>query len=143
DLTLVGATEGSAATGDARSVSDVDAWGRSERTRQLARIAFGPVYRHWFRAEWDGLDHIPRSGPALLVANHAGAVPSDAPVIMHGVETELGRPVYGLADSLFRALPVAGTLGARAGGVAAHPDNAQRLLHDEGQLVLVFPEGSK
>src|SRR5207249_10346887 len=36
-----------------------------------------------------------------------------------------------------------GTLWARAGGVTAHPDNAYRLLHDEGQLALVFPEGSK
>ena len=30
-----------------------------------------------------------------------------------------------------------------SGGVAAHPDNAYRLLHDEEQLVLVFPEGTK
>jgi 1-acyl-sn-glycerol-3-phosphate acyltransferase len=124
-------------------VSDVDPWGRSERSRRLARTLFNPVYRYWFRAEWEGLEHIPREGGALLVANHAAAIPSDAPVIMHGIETELGRPVYGLADFLFRSLPVAGTLWSRAGGVAAHPDNAHRLLRDEGQLVLVFPEGDK
>jgi 1-acyl-sn-glycerol-3-phosphate acyltransferase len=51
--------------------------------------------------------------------------------------------VYGLAENLFRSLPVVGTLWARSGGVAAHPDNAYRLLHDEQQLVLVFPEGTK
>ena len=65
------------------------------------------------------------------------------PAIMHGIETELGRPVYGLAENLFRSMPVVGTLWSRGGGVAAHPDNAYRLLHDEGQLVLVFPEGTK
>ena len=32
---------------------------------------------------------------------------------------------------------------SRLGGVAAHPDNAFRLLHDDQQLVLVFPEGTK
>jgi hypothetical protein len=32
---------------------------------------------------------------------------------------------------------------SRLGGVAAHPDNAFRLLHDDHQLVLVFPEGTK
>ena len=32
---------------------------------------------------------------------------------------------------------------ARAGGVPAHPDNAYRLLRDQGQLALVFPEGTK
>jgi 1-acyl-sn-glycerol-3-phosphate acyltransferase len=51
--------------------------------------------------------------------------------------------VYGLAENLFRSMPVVGTLWSRSGGVAAHPDNAYRLLHDEGQLVLVFPEGTK
>ncbi|MDP9075156.1 MAG: acyltransferase family protein [Actinomycetota bacterium] len=122
---------------------DVDGWGRSEHMRQIIRRLYDPVYRHWFRAEWDGLDKIPRQGGALLVANHAGAIPADAPVIMHGVETELGRPVYGLADYRFKAVPVVGTLWARAGGVPAHPDNAYRLLRHEQQLVTVFPEGTK
>lgn len=123
--------------------SDVDEWGRSERTRAKARALFQPFYEHWFRAEWEGLDKIPTDGGALLVANHAGAIPSDAPVIMHGIETELERPVYGLADELFKKLPVAGTLWSRSGGVLAHPDNAYRLLREQDQLVLVFPEGSK
>jgi 1-acyl-sn-glycerol-3-phosphate acyltransferase len=122
---------------------DVDGWGRSEHVRALARRLYDPLYRRWFRVEWEGLEHIPREGGALLVANHGGAIPSDAPVIMHGIETELGRPVYGLADNLFRAIPVIGTLWARAGGVPANPDNAYRLLHDEQQLALVFPEGTK
>ncbi len=123
--------------------TDVDEWGRSERMRALARKAYDPVYRRWFRVEWEGLEKIPADGGALLVANHAAAIPSDAPVIMHGIETELQRPVYGLADHLFKSLPVIGTLWSRGGGVAAHPDNAYRLLREQGQLVLVFPEGSK
>jgi 1-acyl-sn-glycerol-3-phosphate acyltransferase len=122
---------------------DVDRWGRSESVREMARTIYDPLYRYWFRAEWEGLEHIPRRGGALLVANHAGAIPADAPAIMHGVETELSRPVYGLAEFLFRDVPVIGTMWARAGGVTAHPENAYRLLHDDGQLVLVFPEGVK
>ncbi len=122
---------------------DVDAWGRSESFRALTRRLYDPIYRYWLRAEWEGLEHVPLEGGALLVANHGGAIPSDAPVIMHGIETELLRPVYGLAENLFRQLPVVGTLWSRAGGVPAHPDNAYRLLHDDQQLVLVFPEGTK
>jgi 1-acyl-sn-glycerol-3-phosphate acyltransferase len=124
-------------------LSDVDEWGRSERTRALARAIYEPVYSKWFRAEWEGLEKIPSGGGALLVANHAGAIPSDAPVIMHGIEKELGRPVYGLADYFFRTVPVVGTLWARAGGVSARPANAYRLLRDQRQLALVFPEGTK
>jgi 1-acyl-sn-glycerol-3-phosphate acyltransferase len=127
---------------DAR-LSDVDEWGRSERTRAVVRALYEPVYSKWFRAEWEGLDKIPSDGGALLVANHAGAIPSDAPVIMHGIEKELGRPVYGLADYFFRTVPVVGTLWARAGGVSARPANAYRLLKEQRQLALVFPEGTK
>jgi 1-acyl-sn-glycerol-3-phosphate acyltransferase len=124
-------------------LSDVDEWGRSEKTRALARRVYDPLYRYWFRAEWEGLEKIPTDGGALLVANHAAAIPSDAPVIMHGIETELHRPVYGMADHLFKAVPIVGTLWSRTGGVAAHPENAYRLLREQQQLALVFPEGSK
>jgi 1-acyl-sn-glycerol-3-phosphate acyltransferase len=134
--------EDEAALPDPRT-SDVDEWGRSERTREAVRRLYDPIYRHWFRVEWEHLDRVPTTGGALLVANHAAAIPSDAPVIMHGIETELGRPVYGLADHMFKTMPVVGTMWARAGGVVAHPDNAYRLLREQEQLVLVFPEGSK
>lgn len=124
-------------------LSDVDEWGRSEHIRDLARQAYGPLYRTWHRVEWEGLEKIPTTGGALLVSNHAGAIPSDAPAIMHGIETELGRAVYGLADEMFKRMPVIGTMWARAGGVLAHPDNAYRLLREQEQLALVFPEGTK
>jgi 1-acyl-sn-glycerol-3-phosphate acyltransferase len=124
-------------------LTDVDEWGRSEHMRSLARKLYAPLYKHWFRVEWEGLEKIPKTGGALLVANHAAAIPSDAPVIMHGIEEELGRPVYGLADYFFREAPWVGTMWARVGGVPAHPDNAVRILRDQGQLVLVFPEGTK
>jgi 1-acyl-sn-glycerol-3-phosphate acyltransferase len=102
-----------------------------------------PLYDRWFRVEWEGLEHLPATGGALLVANHGGALPPDAPVIMHGIEQELARPVYGLGHDLFRTVPFVGTAWQRMGGVVGHPDNAYRLLHDDGQLVLVFPEGAK
>src|ERR1700735_4117678 len=104
-------------------LSDVDEWGRSEHVRSLARRLYAPLYKHWFRVEWEGLEKIPKTGGALLVANHAGAIPSDAPTIMHGIEVERGRPVYGMADFFFREAPWVGTVWARVGGVPAHPDN--------------------
>jgi 1-acyl-sn-glycerol-3-phosphate acyltransferase len=124
-------------------LQDVDEWGRSERARKIARRLYSPIYKNWFRVTWEGLEKIPEKGGALLVCNHAAAIPSDAPVIMHGIEEELGRPVYGMADFFFRTVPWVGTLWSRTGGVPAHPDNALRLLHDQGQLALVFPEGTK
>jgi 1-acyl-sn-glycerol-3-phosphate acyltransferase len=124
-------------------LSDVDEWGRSQHLRDMLARVYDPVYDHWFRVEWEGLDKIPRDGGALMVANHAGAIPTDAPSIMHGIERELGRPVYGLADEVFKRIPVVNVAWSRLGGVQAHPDNAYRLLREQQQLVMVFPEGNK
>jgi 1-acyl-sn-glycerol-3-phosphate acyltransferase len=124
-------------------MSDVDEWGRSEQLRELLRRIYNPVYDHWFRVEWEGFDKIPKEGGALIVANHAGAIPADAPSIMHGIERDLGRPVYGLADEIFKRVPVVNVGWSRLGGVQAHPDNAYRLLREQQQLVMVFPEGTK
>lgn len=124
-------------------LSDVDEWGRSEHLREIVRTIGDPIYRHWFRVSWEGFENLPREGGALIVANHAAAIPSDAPIIMHGIETELGRPVYGLAAELFKAIPLVSIFWQRLGGVQAHPDNAYRLLREQGQLALVFPEGLK
>ncbi|HEY8523586.1 MAG TPA: lysophospholipid acyltransferase family protein [Acidimicrobiales bacterium] len=129
--------------GDAPRLSDVDEWGRSQRLRDLVQRLYDPVYEHWFRVEWEGFDRIPREGGAMLVANHAGAVPTDAPSIMHGIERDLGRPVYGLADDMFKRIPFVNVAWSRLGGVQAHPDNAYRLLREQQHLVTVFPEGAK
>src|SRR4051794_40576939 len=48
---------------DQRS-TDVDEWGRSEHMRGLVRRLYDPVYRRWFRVEWEGLDKIPTEGGA-------------------------------------------------------------------------------
>src|SRR3546814_12615609 len=87
--------------------------------REVARAVYGPLYRTWHRVEWEGFDKLPREGGALLVSNHAGAIPSDAPSIMHGIETELARPVYGLDDDIFKRMPVVGTMCTPVGGVHA------------------------
>ena len=129
--------------GDPERISDVDEWGRSQHLRDILGKLYDPIYDSWFRVEWEGFEKIPREGGALMVANHAGAIPTDAPSIMHGIERELGRPVYGLADEVFKKMPLVNLGWSRLGGVQAHPDNAYRLLREQQHLVMVFPEGSK
>ena len=118
--------------GPQRAPAHADAAGSTTRSTSTGSASSGK-----------GSSTSPRTAARCSSPTTPGAIPADAPAIMHGIETELGRPVYGLAENLFRALPVVGTLWSRGGGVAAHPDNAYRLLHDEEQLVLVFPEGHK
>lgn len=124
-----------------RSGRDADRWGRS--AGGAANPLFMRLYRDWFRVEWEGLEHVPRSGGALLVSNHAGLVPVDGGIISAGIQQELGRPVYSLAHHGFFRFPFLGGLVAATGGVPGHPENAHRLLSEDKSLVLVFPEGAK
>jgi 1-acyl-sn-glycerol-3-phosphate acyltransferase len=123
----------------------VDDWGRSERVFQLMEPVLNFYYRYWFRVEVEGIEHIPKSGGALLASNHSGALPPDAPMIMQSIRNEHPnpRPLYMLGEHWFKGYPGVGMLANKIGLVAAHPANAHRLLHDEGRLVLVFPEGQK
>jgi 1-acyl-sn-glycerol-3-phosphate acyltransferase len=102
-------------------------------------------YRYWFRVEVEGIEHIPTAGGALVASNHSGALPPDAPMIMQAIRNEHPnpRPLYMLGEHWFKGYPGVGMLANKIGLVAAHPANAHRLLHDEGRLVLVFPEGQK
>jgi 1-acyl-sn-glycerol-3-phosphate acyltransferase len=54
-----------------------------------------------------------------------------------------GRPVHITVEHFFKGYPGFSMLLPKIGCVPAHPANVHRLLCDEQQLVLVFPEGRK
>ncbi len=121
-------------------------WGRSERVEGfMDRTLVEFYYRYWFRAEVDGIENVPAEGGALVVSNHAGALPPDAPIIAKAIREEhpQPRPLYITVEHFFKSYPGFSMLIPKMGCVAAHPANVQRLLYDEQQLVLVFPEGRK
>jgi 1-acyl-sn-glycerol-3-phosphate acyltransferase len=121
-------------------------WGRSERIEGLLdRTAGDFFYRYWFRAEVEGIENVPATGGALLVSNHAGALPPDAAMIAKAIREEHPhpRPLNITVEHFFKGYPGFSMLIPKIGCVPAHPANVQRLLYDEEQLVLVFPEGRK
>jgi 1-acyl-sn-glycerol-3-phosphate acyltransferase len=124
---------------------EVDDWGRSQRVFDLIEPLLDFYYRHWFRVEVEGIENVPAEGGALIVSNHSGALPPDAPMIIQaiGLEHSAPRPVYMLGEHWFKGYPGVSMLTAKMGLVAAHPANAQRLLRDEQRLALVFPEGQR
>jgi 1-acyl-sn-glycerol-3-phosphate acyltransferase len=123
----------------------LDDWGRSDRVFERFEPLLDFYYHHWFRVETQDIEHVPAEGGALIVSNHSGALPPAAPMIMQSIRHEhpSPRPLYMLGEHWFKGYPGVGLLTGKLGLVAAHPANAQRLLHDEGRLVLVFPEGQK
>jgi 1-acyl-sn-glycerol-3-phosphate acyltransferase len=126
-----------------RQVTD---WGRSERVEGFFdRTLVDFYYNLWFRCEVEGIEHVPAEGGALLVSNHSGALPPDAPMIAKAIKEEHAqpRPLHLTVEHFFKGYPGLSMLLPKIGGVPAHPANVHRLLADEQQLVLVFPEGRK
>jgi 1-acyl-sn-glycerol-3-phosphate acyltransferase len=124
----------------------VDDWGRSERVEGfLDRTLVEFFYRLWFRCEVEGVERVPAEGGALLVSNHAGALPPDATMIAKAIKEEhpRPRPLSITVEHFFKGYPGFSMLLPKVGAVPAHPANVHRLLFDEGRLVLVFPEGRK
>lgn len=124
----------------------IDDWGRSERVEGVFDATVVEFfYRYWFRCEVEGIENVPGEGGALLVSNHAGALPPDAAMIGKAIRDEHPdpRPMYMTVEHFFKGYPGFSALLPKIGCVPAHPANVHRLLYDEGQLVLVFPEGRK
>ena len=90
---------------------------REFRARGIPLCRF--LFERYWRIEVSGMEHVPATGPALLVANHSGAVPADA--FMLAAALELRHPeqrcLRVLFDKFVDALPFIGDLYRRLGGV--------------------------
>jgi 1-acyl-sn-glycerol-3-phosphate acyltransferase len=103
-----------------------------------------PLYRYWWRVETRGLEHVPDTGPALVVGNHAGTLPFDALMVALALldEHPAHRSLRMLAADLAFTLPVVAPLARKSGNTLACSEDATRLL-EAGELVGVWPEGYK
>jgi nucleoside-diphosphate-sugar epimerase/1-acyl-sn-glycerol-3-phosphate acyltransferase len=103
-----------------------------------------PLYRSWWRVETRGLEHVPESGAALVVGNHAGTLPFDAMMVALALHDEhpAHRTLRMLAADLAFTLPVVAPLARKSGNTLACEEDAERLLA-AGELVGVWPEGYK
>jgi len=102
------------------------------------------LMRAWFRLRVRGAEHIPSSGPALIVSNHQSIL--DPPVIGGAAR----RQIYFLAKAELFQIPLFGwlfrALHARPVRREGSDPGALRtaaLLLEEGKALLVFPEGTR
>ena len=102
------------------------------------------LMRAWFGLRVRGAEHVPASGPALIVSNHQSIL--DPPVIGGAArrqiyflaKAELFRiPMFGLLIRALHARPV-----RREGSDPGALRTAAQLL-GEGKALLVFPEGTR
>ncbi|HET7304348.1 MAG TPA: lysophospholipid acyltransferase family protein [Segeticoccus sp.] len=115
-----------------------------ELTEHVFLPLLRPLYRAWFRVEVRGIEHLPRTGGALVVANHSGTIALDSLMTQVAVHDEHPdhRFLRMLAADLVFSSPVVGEIARKSGSTLACNPDAERLL-GEGHLVGVWPEGFK
>lgn len=119
-----------------------DRYGFSPEVTRAAFPFVQALYRGYFRVKSEGHANLPVSGPVVMASNHAGLLPFDAAmtivdVAMHTDPPRLARAVV---DRWAGSLPWVNIFYARVGQIIGTRENFSDLL-DDGQMVLVFPEG--
>lgn len=102
------------------------------------------LYDTYWRVETSGIEHVPASGRALIVANHSGVLPWDAIILREALQIEHPhqRDIRPLIEDFAYALPYLSAFLRRIGIARADRRNAERLLRED-KLVAVFPEGAR
>jgi 1-acyl-sn-glycerol-3-phosphate acyltransferase len=120
----------------------VDDFGFDPEWTESFLAVFKILYRDYWRVQTTGIEHVPATGRALLVSNHAGVLPWDGTMIKTAMFVEHHQPrhVRALVASLFMGMPMLSWFLRRTGQTIGHPDDTRRLL-ERDELVLVFPEG--
>jgi 1-acyl-sn-glycerol-3-phosphate acyltransferase len=109
----------------------------------LARLIAKFLYRPAYRVRVHGLEHVPRTGPVVLIANHSSLI---EPQLIFGLLPR--RSVFLVKEEMFRGpagfwLRQLGQLPVRRGEPDRTPLlDAVRLLR-AGGVVGVFPEGTR
>jgi 1-acyl-sn-glycerol-3-phosphate acyltransferase len=106
-----------------------------------------PPVRGWFRLRYEGLEHIPQSGSAIVACNHISYLDplTNASAVMKAGR----RPRFLAKEELFR-IPLVGSAfrGAKqipvvrgSGGATAALKAAERSIA-HGEVVVIYPEGT-
>ena len=120
---------------------------KREPVYALARALVLPLLGLWFRWHIEGLENIPRRGPALLAFNHIAYL--DPLAIAYVVDKAGRRPRFLAKSELFQdkriawALRACGQIEVKRGTRSASGALGSALSAlGEGEVIVIFPEGT-
>jgi 1-acyl-sn-glycerol-3-phosphate acyltransferase len=121
-------------------------WRAHGTAYELVRVLTAPARRVLVRLDVEGAEHLPESGPAIVVANHVSFFDSVALMF------ELPRPVAFVGKAEYTDNPVTRWLFCGAGMIPVRRQDPRDLPHvfrevaevlARGEVIGVFPEGTR
>lgn len=100
------------------------------------------VMRKYFRLQVEGLENIPKKGPAIIAPNHSGYSGFDALMLAYEIYKETGRTPRVLTHHLWFLNPTTAVPANRLGFIEATTENGLKELK-RGKLIVLFPEGEQ
>ena len=108
----------------------------------------GLLARIFFRAQVHGVEHVPRAGAFILVANHCSNL--DPPILGWATGHKVGRVIHFMAKMEMRQWPLAGWLAQNSGVIFVRRGEADRAAQKaaldalaDGRPIALFPEGTR
>ena len=113
-----------------------------------ASAVIGFVSRLLWDARIDGVEHLPRTGPFILVCNHCSNL--DPPMMGWASGHQIGRVVHFMAKIEMRRWPIIGWLATQSGVYFVRRGEGDRAAQRfslealaDGRPIAIFPEGTR
>ncbi len=96
----------------------------------------------YFRLELEGLENVPKHGPALITPNHSGFAGFDAAILAHEINGNCHRIPRILTHHFWFLSKFTAENARKLGFIEANMKNGVEHLQ-KNNLVVIFPEGEK
>ena len=122
---------------------NIDPWGLDVPYYQKVFKTLIPLYRHYFKVRVFGSEYV-QDRPYILTSNHSGQIPIDGLLIGMAMLLDVRPPriVRPMIERFMAKLPFIAEASFKAGAVLGDRQNCLKLM-EQGQSVLIFPEGAK
>lgn len=101
---------------------------------------FLEIMRKYFRLQVEGVENLPRRGPAIIAPNHSGVSGFDAMILMHEVEKAVKRVPRVMTHHFWFLSKTTSIPASKLGFIEATTANGLKVL-EKNHMLILFPEG--